>query len=121
MSTRRVNVTIVWSRPWWRRLLHLPAKGERRGPFRVVPWPDDEPQGVIVGGPETITRYRADERERYEPPGCDHCGARVDQGWVNVTLISDREPMYMPGKWVCRTPGCPRSDPPRRIYWAGHA
>jgi hypothetical protein len=119
MSSRRVNVTIVWPRPWWRHLLWLPAKVERRGPFVVEPWPDDERRGVIRGTAADLLRYRADERERYEPPACDHCGARVDQDWIDVTMATDPEPLYMPGGWVCRTRGCPRSDPPRRISFGG--
>lgn len=37
---RRVMVTIVYPRPWWRRLLRLPAVTRRAGPFEMVPWAD---------------------------------------------------------------------------------
>lgn len=37
--TRRVVVTTTQPRPWWRRLLRLPAKQIRRGPFVLEPWP----------------------------------------------------------------------------------
>lgn len=36
---RRVFVTTVQPRSWWRRLFRLPAKRVRRGPFTIEPWP----------------------------------------------------------------------------------
>lgn len=36
---RRAFVTTVQPKSWWRRLLRLPAKRIRRGPFAVEPWP----------------------------------------------------------------------------------
>jgi hypothetical protein len=35
----RCMVTVTWPRPWWRRLLHLPAKTKTTGPYTVEPWP----------------------------------------------------------------------------------
>ena len=40
---RHVFVTTVQPRSWWRRLLRLPAKRVRRGPFSVEPWPGAVP------------------------------------------------------------------------------
>lgn len=33
-----VTFTVAQPRPWWRRLLRLPAKKITRGPYRLEPW-----------------------------------------------------------------------------------
>jgi len=36
--SRRVMLTVAY-RPWWRRVLRLPANQVRSGPFKVHQWP----------------------------------------------------------------------------------
>lgn len=40
------------------------------------------------------------------PPTCRRCGAPADATWVNVTALTDPEPVHRLGESVCPTPGC---------------
>jgi len=67
--------------------------------------------------------YRESEKGRYEPPACPDCGARVDQEWLDVTtswsLAETGERSVTPGRWACRTVGCPKGPPAARLPQRG--
>jgi hypothetical protein len=41
-----------------------------------------------------------------DPPQCPRCGAAARVDWVDVTTLGDPEPVVMPNRTTCPTPGC---------------